>query len=166
MDYDQTKEILKEDMTLRNYALETQKKFIHSLKSLSQHANKLDDSTLLNLADVKNFLEYLKDDCKLGASTVNNYHTALKFLYEVTLKKPWDEHIFPYLKVIKSYSQDFQLPGIYSHKNITDIMTLDEALHRMVIEMELRGFATGSQSTYLRLIKKCFLQVLFAKSCK
>lgn len=153
MNYEQTRELLKENMVQRNYALDTQKKFAISLNAICKYSGKYHDTSLLSHTDVKNFLENLQVSNEIGNSTINNYRAAFKFIFEVTLKKGWNDSIFPYLTVKRNYKQDLDLPGIYSHKDISDIVALNEALHRMIVEMELRGFATGTQSSYLRAIK-------------
>lgn len=78
MNYENTKEILQKDMEIRNYAVETKKKFAHALESLCNYSGKVNDVTLLDHSDVRNYLTYLNDERKLGPSSVNNYHTAIK----------------------------------------------------------------------------------------
>ncbi len=97
MNYEQTRELLKESMVQRNYALDTQKKFSISLNAICKYSGKYHDTSLLNHTDAKNFLENLQASNKCGNSTINNYRAAFKFIFEVTLKKGWNDSIFPYL---------------------------------------------------------------------
>lgn len=81
---------------------------------------------------------------------MNNYRSALKFIYTVVLKKEWDDLSFPYINTYRSIFKDIELP---KPTNCGNHMTYEEVMHKMVIEMELHGLATGTQSSYLRAIR-------------
>ncbi|MBC2579581.1 hypothetical protein [Clostridium sp. DJ247] len=56
MNYENAKEILRKDMEERNYAVDTQNKFVRALQGLCSFSNKLEDTETLDYSDVKRFL--------------------------------------------------------------------------------------------------------------
>jgi hypothetical protein len=51
----------------------------------------------------------LHDVKKINSSTINNYRSALKFIYTTVLKKEWDDFSFPYINIYRSQIKDIEL---------------------------------------------------------
>lgn len=154
MNYEKAKELLMKDMEVRNYAFDTQSKFVRTLRGLCSFSNKLEDIETLDYSDVKTYLHHLSSEKEYCVSTINNYQAAIKFLFQITLKKPWNDESFPYLKLNKETVENKEAKSIYSNVPINGSLTYEETLHRLIIEMELRGLATNTQSSYLHCIKR------------
>lgn len=60
---------------------------------------KTDDE--ITLKDVQDFLRYLRYDKKLTIGTVNNYRSGIKFLFEMTLDKGWNDRKIPRIRGYK-----------------------------------------------------------------
>jgi hypothetical protein len=144
MNYEDTKFAMVKEMQERNYGYDTQKKCLITLNQICKQFEKYHDTNLLDLSDVRNFFDFLCNIKKINPSTINNYRSALKFIYTTILNKEWDNSSFPY---ISSKIKDIELP---KPANSQSRITYEAAMHKMIIEMELQGMATGTQSAYLR----------------
>lgn len=154
MNFEIAKELIRKNMEDYNYAVNTQAKFIHTLDCLCKHCNKENDISQIDYSDVQNFLSYLNYDKKLDASTINNYQAGIKFIFIVILKKAWNDKLFPYLKVTRHTARNITTQSVYSTSPLQGNISLEEAIKKIIIEMELRGLATGTQVSYLRCVKK------------
>lgn len=147
MNYEDTKITMAKAMQERSFGKDTQKKCLITLNQICKRSEKYHDTSLLNLSDARSFFDFLHNDKKAGPSTMNNYRSALKFIYTAILKKEWDDLSFPYINTYRSTIKAIELP---KPNNCGKRMTYEDAMHKMVIEMELHGLATGTQSSYLR----------------
>lgn len=77
-----------EDMQLRNLAPQTQRGYLHHIAGLAQFYQTSPEH--LNLEDIRQYQVYLANDCRYSAQSVNQFVSAVKFLYEVTLEAPFD----------------------------------------------------------------------------
>lgn len=86
-----------EDMTIRNYAKRTQETYLWCVKRFAEYYRKSPD--LLGPEEVRRYQVYLTRERKVAFRTLNCYVASLRFLYGVTLKKPWPIEMIPYAKV-------------------------------------------------------------------
>ena len=77
-----------EDMQLRNLAPETQRGYLHHIAGLARFFQISPEH--LNLEDIRQYQVYLANDCRYSADSVNQFLSAVKFLYGVTLEAPFD----------------------------------------------------------------------------
>src|ERR1035438_6445577 len=77
-----------EDMQLRNFAPETQRNYLHHIAGLARFFQTSPEH--LNLEDIRQYQVYVDDDCRYSAQSVNQFVSAVKFLYEITLEAPFD----------------------------------------------------------------------------
>ena len=77
-----------EDMQLRNFAPETQRNYLHHIAGLARFFQTSPEH--LNLEDIRQYQVYLANDCRYSAQSVNQFVSAVKFLYEITLEAPFD----------------------------------------------------------------------------
>lgn len=93
------REQMQRDMVLRNLSPKTQYLYHNAARALEGHFNKPPDQ--LNEDDVKAFLHAIVADRKLSQSSLKIAYSALRFLYETTLKKKWVIEHIPYPKTAK-----------------------------------------------------------------
>jgi integrase/recombinase XerD len=77
-----------EDMQLRNFSPQTQRTYLHHIAGLAQFYQTSPEH--LNLEDLRQFQVYLASDCRYSAESLNQFVSAAKFLYGVTLEAPFD----------------------------------------------------------------------------
>jgi site-specific recombinase XerD len=77
-----------EDMQLRNFAPEAQRNYLHHIAGLARFFQTSPEH--LNLEDIRQYQVYLANDCRYSAQSVNQFVSAVKFLYEITLEAPFD----------------------------------------------------------------------------
>jgi site-specific recombinase XerD len=94
------KDQMQRDMVLRNLSPKTQYLYHLAARGLEDHYSKPPD--LLNEDEVKAFLVSIVEDRKLSQSTLKITYSALRFLYETTLKKGWVIDRIPYPKTVKA----------------------------------------------------------------
>jgi len=75
-----------EDMQLRNLTPETQKNYIHHVAGFARYFGKSPE--LLDLEAVRQYQLYLLHERKLSPETINQYISAVQFLYLTTLEMP------------------------------------------------------------------------------
>lgn len=83
----------------------------------------------LGEAEVGKFLNYITKDCKKSASTQNQAHCALLFLYNVVLKKPLNKINFSRLKNFRS------LPEILTKPEIDNLLQNMEGVPKIVASL-------------------------------
>ncbi len=86
-----------EDMQLRNFASETQRNYIHHIKGLGQFYQTSPEQ--LDLEDIRDYQLHLLNERQQSPQTVNQFVSAAKFLYQVTLETVWPEKALPRVRV-------------------------------------------------------------------
>jgi site-specific recombinase XerD len=100
-----------EDMRVRNLAKTTQLSYVQHVAAYAKHFNRSPE--LLGPDDIRTYQVYLTDERKLGAASMCVVCGALRFLYQVTLKRDWAESAVPLPK------KPFKLPVILSPDEVT-----------------------------------------------
>ena len=99
-----------EDMQLRNFASGTLRNYVHHVANFAQYFGRSPDQ--LDLEAVRQYQLYLLQERKLSAQSINQYISAVKFLYLVTLEMPWTEEYFPRVR------RPHKLPVVLSHEEM------------------------------------------------
>jgi integrase/recombinase XerD len=99
-----------EDMQLRGLAPGTQRQYISSVANYARFYDLSPDH--LELEDLRQYQLYLINERKLSAESVNNFVSAAKFLYQVTLEMPWSNELFPRAK------RPYKLPVVLSRDEV------------------------------------------------
>ena len=86
-----------EDMQLRNFAPETQRNYVHHIYSLARFY--LTSPDQLQLEEIREFQLHLTNERCQSAQTVNQFVSAAKFFYNVTLETPWADDALPRARV-------------------------------------------------------------------
>jgi site-specific recombinase XerD len=82
-----------EDMQVRHLAPGTQSAYVQQVAAFARHFNK--SPMLLGPEDIRTYQVYLTRERKLSASSLIVVTAALRFLYKVTLQKPWGVDLIP-----------------------------------------------------------------------
>ncbi len=83
-----------EDMRVRHFAGRTQYNYIKCVERLAQHFGRSPDR--LGLEQVRVFLVYLVTEANLSYGLLCHHVFALRFLYKVTLRRPWGPSEIPF----------------------------------------------------------------------
>lgn len=101
------------DMQLRGMSLGVQKIYTNRVELFLKFYNK--PITKLGENEVREFLLYLVKVKKLSPGTVNIYNSALRFFFENTLQREWNQKNLPRLKEYK------RLPAILSQQEVQSL---------------------------------------------
>jgi len=86
-----------EDMQLRNFAPETQRNYVHHIKGLAAFYQTSPEN--LDLEDIRAYQLHLLTVRNLSPETANQFLSAARFLYTVTLETPWPDNALPRARV-------------------------------------------------------------------
>ncbi len=86
-----------EDMQLRNLGAETQRAYVHYIIGLARFYQT--SPAHLSLEEIREYQLYLTNKRRYSAESVNQFVSAAKFLYNVTLETPWPENALPRARV-------------------------------------------------------------------
>jgi len=78
-----------EDMQLRNFAAVTQRNYVYHIFQLARFYRTSPDQ--LSLDEIREYQLYLINIRRLSAEQVNQFVSAAKFFYTVTMETPWPE---------------------------------------------------------------------------
>jgi len=99
-----------EDMQLRNMSPATQREYVHHVAGFARYFDKSPE--LLDLEAVRQYQLYLLQERKLSPETINQYISAVKFLYLTTLEMPWTDEYFPRVR------RAHKLPVVLSQEEV------------------------------------------------
>jgi len=88
-----------EEMTLRNFAPDTQKSYLYSVARLAKYYGRSPDR--LRQQEIRAFVLYLINERKLAPTTVTTVIAGLRFFYNQTLGWDEDKLLLPPRKIIK-----------------------------------------------------------------
>ena len=100
-----------EDMQIRNLSPLTQSCYVQQVSMFARHFGK--SPAVLGLEDIRDYQLYLTNQKKLDASSIQVAVSALRFLYRVTLKRPWD-----FIEAVPSPKKPRTLPIILSPEEV------------------------------------------------
>jgi site-specific recombinase XerD len=105
-----------EDMQVRNFSENTQRSYLQQVSLYARHFGRSPEG--LGPADIRTYQLYLTNEKKLATGSILIATSALRFLYTVTLKRPWDvEDVLPMPKKPQT------LPVILSPKEIQHFLS-------------------------------------------
>jgi len=99
-----------DDMALRNLAPRTQTNYIHHVAAFARYWDR--SPAELDLEAVREYELHLLQERKLSPDGVNQFVSAVKFLYLVTLEMPWSDVNFPRVR------RPHRLPVVLSHEEV------------------------------------------------
>jgi integrase/recombinase XerD len=77
-----------EDMQIRNFSQNTQESYLQQVSLYARHFRRSPEG--LGPRDIRDYQVYLTNEKKLAPGSISIATAALRFLYMVTLKRPWD----------------------------------------------------------------------------
>ena len=134
-----------EDMQIRNFAASTIDSYTWHVDKFCQHFGKMPDE--LGLEEIRQYQIYLVNEKRSSWSSFNQAVCGLRFLYEVTLGKPWAIQHIPFGKRPK------KLPVVLSDQEASRLIECTEnPKHRAVL---LTCYAAGlrlAEATHLKVV--------------
>jgi integrase/recombinase XerD len=133
-----------EDMSIRNFAQNTQESYIQQVSLFARHFARSPDS--LGPEQIRQYQLHLIEDRKLAPRSISIAVSALRFLYKVTLKQPWAVNDIPMPK------QPQKLPVILSPEEVVRFLEAVQNVKQRAILMAL--YAAGlrvSEATHLKV---------------
>ena len=122
-----------EDMKIRNFSGSTQAGYIQCVAAFAEHFAKSPEQ--LGPEDVRVFLAFLVTGARVSYGAVRRHVSALRFLYKITLGKPWDVSLVPYPR------PERRLPEIPSRAEIVKLLgAVPNLKHRTMLTT---CYATG-----------------------
>ena len=121
----QLRDRMVEDLKLAGYSPATRRVYLHYGKAFTKHFGRSPREMGEN--EIRSFLLHLLEVRKLSHNTYRQCYAALKFLYRVTLKRPFEIESIPRLRKVR------RLPNVLSGTEV-------EAL--------LRAFHTGERAVH------------------
>ena len=104
-----------EDMQVRNLALNTQTSYMQQVSLFARHFNRSPE--LLGPEDIRSYQVYLTNEKKLSTSSILIAVSALRFLYNVSLKKDWN-----FEDVIPAPKKPQKLPVVLSPEEVLQFL--------------------------------------------
>jgi len=104
---------MRDDMRIRNLALNTQKQYLISVTAFAKYFGKSPDKLVPE--DIRTYQIYLLEKKRLDPSSLNVTVSALRFLYCVTLQRDWDIKVIPYAR------RPRKLPVVLSRQEVTEL---------------------------------------------
>src|ERR1043166_5811891 len=132
-----------EDMTVRNFAPNTQTSYLQQVSLFARHFGKSPEQ--LGPEEIRAYQIYLADQRKVAVGTRIVAVSALRFLYAVTLGREWTAQLIPAPK------KDHRLPVILSPEEILQLLQAAPSFPHHVILSTMYG--TGmrvSEAVHLR----------------
>ena len=135
---------LLEDMRVRNLAENTQRSYVQQILAFARYFDRSPED--LGPGEIRDYQVYLIEARKLSPASVSLISGALRFLYHVTLKRPWVETEIPLPK------RPFKLPIIISIEETTRFL---ESVHNLKMRtLLMTAYAGGlrvSEATHLKV---------------
>jgi len=101
-----------EDMQLRNLCPETQRNYLHHITGLARFYWTSPEH--LSPEEIREYQLYLINERRYSPESVNQFVSAAKFLYPVTLETPWPEGALVRARV------PHKLPVVLSAKEVAE----------------------------------------------
>lgn len=136
-------ERMKMDMELKNLSLRTMQAYLGWARAFVVHYGKSPEHMGHN--EIRDYLHYLLKDKKASQSSVNQAYSALKLLYQITLRRQWDPLKIPRSKVRK------RVPVVLSRKEVERLFSAVHNLkHRAIVMTIYSGGLRLAEATNLR----------------
>ncbi|EDT39881.1 phage integrase N-terminal SAM-like domain-containing protein [Burkholderia ambifaria] len=136
--------MLHDMLQIRNLAENTQKSYLLQVSSFARHFGRSPE--LLGPEEIRAWLVYLREGRKLAPSSLCPAIGALRFLYRITLNRPWSDEDFPLPK------KPVRLPVVLSLEEITTFFESIASLKQRTILMT--AYAAGlrvSEAVHLKV---------------
>jgi integrase/recombinase XerD len=135
---------MKMDMELKNYSLRTMETYLGCVRGFAAYYGKSPEAMDRN--EIRDYLYYLLKEKKASQSAINQAYSALKFLYQTTLRREWDSLKIPRCKMRK------RLPVVLSDQEVERLFSATRNLkHRAILMTIYSGGLRLGEATHLRV---------------
>jgi site-specific recombinase XerD len=132
-----------EDMTVRNLAPTTQASYVQQVSMFARHFGQSPE--LLGLEEIRDYQLYLAEK-ELAPASIGVAVGALRFLYNVTLKKHW-----PLDEVIPMPKMPFTLPVVLSPEEVLQFLeSVQHLKHRTILTVCYAAGLRISEAVHLK----------------
>jgi integrase/recombinase XerD len=135
---------MKEDLLLKAYSPHTQRAYLDCARHFARHYLRSPEE--MGEQEIRGFLLHLVRDCKASPATLSMYVNALKFLYNVTLKRPEAVQGLAHPKRAKT------LPVILSPEEVLRILAA-------ICSVKYKAIIATAYAAGLRISEVCALRV-------
>lgn len=119
-------ELLESYLNISNLKEKTIRRYKYLIKAFLEFSGI--DKEKINLDVVREFINYLKETKNLSIGTINDYRSAIKYLFEVVLDKGWNDRKIPYIKGYKT------LPAILEKSETIELIeSIGNTLYRTIL---------------------------------
>lgn len=125
------REQMKMDLDLRGLSPKTKEQYLAHVEKFSKYFNKSPEQ--MGEPEIKQYLHFLLVEAGKSRSYNAQAYSAIKFLYETTLKKDWDKLKIPSSKKVK------KLPVVLSQEEVRRIFNVVGNLKHRAILMTIYG---------------------------
>lgn len=125
------RELMMRDLDLRGLASKTKEQYLKHVEKFSRYFNKPPEQ--MGEPEIKQYLHYLLTEAGMSRSYNAQVYSAIKFLYETTLKKDWNGFKIPRSKKQK------KLPVVLSQEEVRRIFDVTRNLKHRAILMTIYG---------------------------
>jgi integrase/recombinase XerD len=116
-----------QDMQIRNLAVHTQNTYVLQVSMFARHFGKSPE--MLGPKEIRIYQIYLTNEKKLATSSILIAISALRFLYKITLKKPW---VFE--EIIPAPKKPQKLPIVLSPEEVKQFLrAVASTKHRVIL---------------------------------
>jgi site-specific recombinase XerD len=138
------REQMRADLELKGLSPKTQKIYLSQVRSFALYYNRSPEQ--LGEREIKEYLLHLIREKKASSSLVNQCYSALKFLYEKTLKRKWIMEEIPRTKISK------KLPVILNREEVEALFSVTNNLkHRAILMLIYSSGLRISEAAHLKL---------------
>lgn len=133
-----------EDMQVRNLALNTQTAYLRQVSLFARFFNQSPEA--LGPEDIRTYQVYLTNERDLCASSILVVISALRFLYNVSLKRNWNLD-----DVIPTAKKPQKLPEVMSPEEVVRFLAcVDSILHRTILTVCYAAGLRISEAVHLK----------------
>ena len=137
---------MKEDMKMRNFSKNTYDSYLGKTRDMMRYygEKRLEEVTTEELREF--LLKYLKDERKLSDSSINNYNSVIRFIYDVVLDYPINQ------KQLPMYKKKRMLPKILSEEELNVFFNAcDNYMYKTIFMMIYGSGLRISEATNIRI---------------
>ena len=132
-----------QDMGIRNLALNTQLAYVQQISAFARHFDRSPE--LLGPEQVRAYQVHLLEERKLAAGSLSVVAAALRFLYKITLRRPWNDDDIPMPK------RPLKLPIVLSPQQVVHFLScVASTKHRTILTTTYAGGLRVSEAVQLR----------------
>jgi integrase/recombinase XerD len=133
-----------QDMELRGLSATTQRTYVEAIRNLAGYYHKSPE--VITEEELRGYFTYLTKTQKISDSTLKVRLSAIKFLFERTLRRPW-----PLLKLVRVKDRR-RLPVILSVQEVHQVLgQVRRPLHRMALTMMYSCGLRVSEAAHLQV---------------